>query len=78
LADLQEGIAELKDAAPLQFGERHRLFLLRKQVVDTLIEEVPINRNRELNVVICLDLLEILYQDAGLEKLSPVAYSKRA
>ena len=77
LADLQSGVVELKEAAPQTDEERHRVFLLRKQVVDTLVEEVKINRNRELNVVIRLDLLKILDQDAGLENLSPAAYSKR-
>ena len=77
LADLQSGVVELKEAAPQTDEERHRVFLLRKQVVDTLVEEVKINRNRELNVVIRLDLLKILDQDAGLENLSPAAYSRR-
>jgi hypothetical protein len=77
LADLQSGVVELKEAAPQNREERHRVFLLRKQVVDTLVEEVKINRNRELNVVIRLDLLKILDQDAGFENLSPAAYSRR-
>lgn len=78
LGDLQAGVVELKESAPQNEEERHRLFLLRKQVVDTLVEEVKINRNRELNVVIRLDLLKILDQDAGLENLTPAAYSRRA
>lgn len=77
LADLQSGIVELIEAAPQSEEEQHRLFLLKKQVVDTLVEEVTINRNRELNVVIRLDLLKILDQDDGLENLSPAAYSRR-
>ena len=77
LADLQVGVVELKEAAPQTEEERHRVFLLKKKVVDTLVEEVTINRNRELNVVIRLDLQKILDQDAGLENLSPAAYSRR-
>jgi DNA invertase Pin-like site-specific DNA recombinase len=77
LADLQAGVVELKVSAPQNEEERHRLFLLRKQVVDTLVEEVKINRNRELDVVIRLDLQKILDQDAGLENVSPAAYSRR-
>jgi len=77
LADLQSGVVELKEAAPQTDEERHRLFLLKKQVVDTLVEEVKIDRNRKLNVVIHLDLLKILDQDAGLENISPAAYSRR-
>jgi hypothetical protein len=77
LADLQAGIEELREAAPQNEEERHKLFLLKKQIVDTLIEQVTININRELNVVIRLDLLKILDQDTGLENLSPAAYSRR-
>ena len=53
------------------------MFLLKKKVVDTLVEEVKIGRNRELDVVIHLDLLKIIDQDAGLENVSPAAYSRR-
>jgi hypothetical protein len=54
------------------------LFLLKKQVVDTLVQRVTISKARKINVEICLDLLKILDQDAGLENLSPAAYSKQA
>ncbi len=57
---------------------RHTILLLKKQVVDTLVEEVKINRNREVNVVIRLDLQKILDQDAGSENISYAAYSRRA
>jgi site-specific DNA recombinase len=77
LADLRAGITELKDAAPQNEEERHNLFLLKKQVVDTLVERVTISKNREINVEIRLDLLAILDQDTGLLNLTPAAYSKR-
>lgn len=78
LADLRAGVDELKNAAPQNDEERHSLFLLKKQVVDTLVERVTISKNCEIKVEIRLDLLAILDQDAGLQKLSPVAYSRRA
>lgn len=53
------------------------MFLLKKQVVDTLVERVTINKDREINVEIRLDLIKILDQDAGLENLSLAAYSRR-
>ena len=53
------------------------MFLLKKQVVDTLVQRVTISKARKINVEICLDLLKILDQDAGLENLSPAAYSRR-
>lgn len=77
LADLQVGVAELKEAAPQNEEEQHNLFLLKKQVVDTLVEREFISKNREIKVEIRLNLLAILDQDADLENLSSAAYSKR-
>jgi DNA invertase Pin-like site-specific DNA recombinase len=77
LRDLQTGIAELKNAAPQNEEEQHELFLLKKQIVDTLVERVTIHKNREIKVEIRLDLLAILDKDAGLENLTPAAYSRR-
>jgi hypothetical protein len=53
------------------------IFRKESRVVDTWVEEVKIDRNRELHVAIHLDLLKILDQDAGLENLSSAASSKR-
>jgi hypothetical protein len=77
LTDLRAGVDELKDAAPQNDEERHNLFLLKNQVIDTLVERVTINKNREIKVEIRPDLLAILDQDSGLHKLSPAAYSRR-
>ena len=77
LADLQAGVEALKDTAPQNEEERYNLFLLKKQVVDTLVQRVTISKDRKINVEIRLDLLKILDQDAGLENLSPAAYSRR-
>jgi hypothetical protein len=77
LADLQAGIDELKNAAPQDEEERHNLFLLKKQVVDTLVERVTINNNREIMVEIRLNLLAILDEDAKSEEFTAAAYSKR-
>jgi hypothetical protein len=77
LADLQAGVEALKDTAPQNEEERYNLFLLKKQVVNTLVQRVTISKDRKINVEIRLDLLKILDQDAGLENLSPAAYSRR-
>jgi hypothetical protein len=45
-ADLQVGFDELKNVAPQDGEERHNFFLLRKSVVDTLVERVTINKDR--------------------------------
>jgi hypothetical protein len=77
LADLRVGVAEVKKAAPQNEEEGHNLFLLKKQIVDTLVERVTIGKGREITVEIRLDLLKILDQDADLENLSLAAYSRR-
>ena len=53
------------------------MFLLKKQVIDTLVQRVTISKDRKINVEIRLDLLKILDQDAGLENLSPAVDSRR-
>lgn len=77
LADLQVGMDELKNAAPQDDEERHNLFLLKKRVVDTLVERVTINKDREIMVEIRLNLFEILDQDTKSENFATTAYSKR-
>ena len=59
-ADLQAGIDELKNAAPLTEEEQHEIFQLKKQVVNTLVDRVTVNRDRELTVTLRLNLLKIL------------------
>ena len=77
LADLRAGIDELKSAAPQNDEERRAVFLLKKQTIDTLVERVPISKNREIKVEIRPNLLAILDQDAGSGDISPAAYSRR-
>lgn len=48
LADLRAGIDEFKDVAPQNDGERHQIFLLKKQTINTLVERVV---SPHLNVV---------------------------
>lgn len=64
LADLQVGVEELKNVAPHCFEERHNVFLLKKQIVDTLVHRATIDINRKIMVDIRLNLLAILDQDA--------------
>ena len=77
LADLQVGMDELKNAAPQDDEERHNLFLLKKGVVNTLVERVTINKDRGIMVEIRLNLFAILDQDAKSEDFATAAYSKR-
>lgn len=64
LEDLRIGVEELKNAAPQNDEERHQVFLLKKQMVDTLVHRATIDRNRKIVVDIRLNLLAILDQDA--------------
>lgn len=52
LADLQVGVEELRNAAPQNDEERHNVFLLKKQIVDTLVHKATINKNREIIVLV--------------------------
>ena len=58
------GIEELKIVAPLQSEERHAVFLPKKPVIDTLAELVTIDKDRNLNVQIRLNLLGIVREAA--------------
>jgi len=75
LADLKAGIAELKNAAPQDDEERHQVFVLKKQMIETLVERVTINKNQQIRVEIRLNLLAILNQDAASVRL-PAAYEE--
>jgi hypothetical protein len=63
LADLRVGVEELKNATPQNNEERQNVFLLKKQIADTLVHRTTIDGNREIMVGIHLNLLAILDQD---------------
>jgi len=50
VTDLQVGIIELNNSTPKTPEEQHRVFLLKKQLVDELIAEVMINDERDIQV----------------------------
>ncbi len=62
---MKAGVDELKTVAPQTAEEQHSVFLLKKQVVDTLVERIEIDKERNLHVKIRLDLLGIIRKDAG-------------
>jgi hypothetical protein len=72
LADLRAGVEELRNAAPKNEEERHEVFLLKKRIVDTLVERATIDKNRNVNVQIRLNLLGILDEDSGKNDPSAV------
>ena len=74
LADLKAGVDELKTVAPQTFEEQHEVFLVKKRAVDTLVERIQINRERNLQVQIRLNLLEIIGKDAQNETTAAVHF----
>lgn len=50
VADLQAGIIELSNAVPETPEEQHRVFLLKKQLVDELVAEAMIDGKRDIQV----------------------------
>ena len=59
LLDLQAGIQGLKNVAPQTDEERLEIFRLKNRIVNSLVERVNIDENRELTVRIRLNLLDI-------------------
>ena len=62
LADLHTGLESL-NAAPQNDEERQDIFALKKQIVNTLVRRVTIDRNRELHVEISLNLVNLINND---------------
>jgi hypothetical protein len=75
-ADLKAGVDELKTVTPQTPEEQHEVFLLKKGVVDTLVERIEIDRERNLHVQIRLNLLDILRKDARNETNAGVQNSE--
>jgi len=50
VADFQTGIRELNKAIPKIPEEQHRVFLLKKQLVDELVAEAMIDGKRDIQV----------------------------
>ncbi len=57
VADLQSEMTELINANPQTAEERHQVFLLKKRIVDTVLVEVRIDENREINIEFRTDFL---------------------
>lgn len=50
VADLQSEMTELIYVNPQTPEDRHQVFLLKKRIVDTVLEEARIDENREIHV----------------------------
>ena len=58
--DIQAGLEELNSATPQTSEERHALFFMKKRLVDTLVEEVMIDGNRQIQVKFRADLVNLV------------------
>jgi len=59
VADLQAGIAELNSAIPQTPEEQHRNFLLKKELVDELVEEAVIDGKRDIQVQFRVKIIDL-------------------
>ena len=57
VAELQSEVTELIHVNPQTPAERHQVFLLKKRIVDTVLEEARIDKNREIHVKFRTDFL---------------------
>jgi hypothetical protein len=57
VADLQSEMTELIHTDSQTSEERHHVFLSKKRIVDTVLEEVRIGENREIHVRFRTDFL---------------------
>jgi DNA invertase Pin-like site-specific DNA recombinase len=55
VAELQSEMAELMTANPKTLDECHRVFLLKKRIVDTVLMEASIDERREIHIKFCTD-----------------------
>ena len=56
VAELQAEMTELIHANPESPEERHQVFLLKKQIVDTILKEARIDQNRQIHMKFRSDL----------------------
>ena len=66
VTDLQTGIEELNSAAPQTPEEQHRNFLLKKELVDELVEEVIIDGKRDIQVEFRAKIIDLAVSKRAL------------
>lgn len=59
VADLQAGIEELNNTIPQTPDEQHRVFLLKKQLVDELVAEAMIDGKRDIQVELRSKIMDL-------------------
>jgi site-specific DNA recombinase len=71
LEDLKLGIESL-NVAPQSDEERHEIFQLKRQIVQTLVDKVLIEKDRALKVVIKLNILSLLQKADNFSEVQMV------
>lgn len=64
LADLQEGLSAL-NKVPENYTEEREIIKLKRQIIETLVEKVTVNKDLQFTVTIKLNLLQILENASG-------------
>lgn len=59
VADLQVGIEELNRATPQAPEEQHRIFVMKKQLVDELVAEARIDGKRDIQVEFRAQIMDL-------------------
>ena len=59
VADLQAGIEEMNSTTPQTPEEQHRIFLLKKELVDELVEEAIIDGKRDIQVQFRFKIIDL-------------------
>ena len=67
VADLQAGIEGLNNATPKTPEEQHRIFLLKKQLVDELVAEARIDGKREIQVEFRVKIMDLVVSQQLLD-----------
>jgi hypothetical protein len=67
VADLQAGIEELNRASPQTPEEQHRVFLLKKQLVDELLAEAMIDGKRDIQVEFRAKIMDLIVSQQILD-----------
>jgi hypothetical protein len=75
LADLQTGIEELNNA-PQTDEEQHEVFLLKKRIVNALVKRVTVDKSRNLEVEIRVNVLDLAHTDSNTDDSTGVQVSK--
>lgn len=60
VTDLQVGIAELNNAIPKTPEEQHRVFMLKKKLVDELVAEAMIDGKRDIQVEFRTKIMDLV------------------